>query len=432
MTVSIAVVGVGRIGAVTAIGLAHLDHDVTGVDRSEERLAQLATGVLPESEPGLRAALRSALRYRQVRFAASLEPESQDILVLCVDTPPHASGMPDLSQVMAAMESHLPALRRDGIVITRSTVPVGTGDRLVALARHLRRFDIEVVHVPEFLREGTAWEDFREPDRIVVGGIGTQAIERVAALFSPLEERIVRCDRRTAEFAKYAANAFLATSISFANEMDDLCQELGVGSGAVFDILRRDQRIGPRAYLAPGLGFGGHCLPKDTAALEHLAGMHGLHTPLLSAVRAINGRRTGHAVAWLRRRLGELDGARICIAGLAFKRGTDDVRESPALALAQALAAEGVRVAGWDPIVGEIPSYIERFESLDDAVAGADALVLTGASSQWLLLNPAGIASRMRRRVVYDVAGALDADAWATAGFAISTRPAPIVEGANV
>lgn len=423
MTRNLAVLGVGRIGAVTAVGLAHLGHAVVGIDRSARRLSDLQSGTLPEREPGLQSALRSALRYRDLAFREAGEPGAYDVAFLCVDTPPRASGEPDLSQVLDATASAAPLLRPAGVLVTRSTVPVGTGDRLVAVLERLGRPDIAVVHAPEFLREGHAWEDFREPDRLVFGG-DPSASALIAALFASLPCPVFETDRRTAELAKYAANAFLATTISFANEMTDLCGDLGVDAATVFRVLKADQRVGPHAYLAPGLGFGGHCLPKDTAALEHMAAVHGRWMPQLSATRHVNRGRTGAAVAWLRRALGSLDGRRVCMAGLAFKAGTDDLRESPALQLADALHLEGVSLTGCDAGIDPGIPYIACHARVEDAVAGADAIVFTHSGSEWSLLDPARLAAAMPGRVVFDAPGILDVDRWRAEGFHLN-RPAP-------
>jgi UDPglucose 6-dehydrogenase len=382
------VVGVGRIGAVTAVGLAHLLHDVTGVDTDAERVTALRQGRLPEAEPGLRAALRSALRLRQLRFERTVAPGHFDIAVICVDTPPLEGGEPDLRQLMAAGEFAARVTGRGGVVVTRSTVPPGTGDRLEAALRAAGRGDLRVVHVPEFLREGRAWEDFREPDRVVIGANDDRAGERAARLFDGLDAPVLRMDRVTAELAKYAANAFLATSVSFANEMADLSAALGADPERLFEVLKADRRIGQRAYLVPGLGFGGHCLPKDAAALEYVA----------------------------------------ATLGLAFKPGTDDLRASPALALADLLRQRGAIVRGFDPLVREAPG-VQVGGSAAEALEGADGVVVAHRADWVRALEPALAARLMRGRVVFDAPGAIDHAAWAAAGFA-TNRCSMVATGA--
>ncbi|WP_322795147.1 nucleotide sugar dehydrogenase [Tepidiforma sp.] len=412
----IAVVGVGRIGAVTAVGMAHLLHDVTGLDRDADRVAELASGQLREAEPGLRAALRSALRLRRLRFCAVAEAGQFDAAFLCVDTPPAADGSPDLSQLFAAAATAAGLLRPGGLLITRSTVPPGTGARLEAALRTAGRGDIHVVHVPEFLREGRAWEDFREPDRVVIGADSAGAGARAATLFAGIEAPVFVADRVTAELAKYAANVFLATSVSFANEMADLAAALGADAPTLFDILRADHRIGRAAYLTPGLGFGGHCLPKDTAALEYVGLAHGVELRQLRATMEVNRARTWRVVEWLSTALGGLAGRRVALAGLAFKPGTDDLRASPSIALAAGLAGAGAAVTGFDPLVRQAGD-IACAPSLEDALRGADALVVAHRAPWVAETDPGWAGMLMRTRVLYDAPGALPAADWAAAGF---------------
>lgn len=417
------VVGVGRIGAVTAVGLAHLGLQVTGFDRSQERVRCLQDCDIPEAEPGLRAALRSASRFRTLQFTTSATEKSFDIAFICVDTPPLASGGADLSQIFAACQTARVLLRADGILVTRSTVPVGTGDRITRMLRQAGRSDIEVVHMPEFLREGRAWEDFREPDRVVIGADSGGAAQRVASLFTLLDCPVFLTNRRTAELAKYAANAYLATSISYANEMSDLALRLDADASAIFSILRSDRRIGQQAYLMPGLGFGGHCLPKDTAELEQTAHRHGILLPQLAATRQTNARRPGEALNWLRKALGNLDGSRIALLGIAFKAGTDDLRESPSLRLAEGMSALGATVVGFDPLVESVdPGAITLATDLDTAVTGADAIVIAHGWTGWREIEPAEIRKLVARHVVYDAPGVLDVSRWRQAGFLLN-RP---------
>lgn len=427
---NVAVIGVGRIGAVTAVGLSHLLHNVTGIDRNQERVAALSRGELVEAEPALRAALRSALRLRSIRFVTEAEPRSFGAVFLCVDTPPGPGGEPDLSQIFAAGATAARLAAPGAIIVTRSTTPPGTGDRLQAALRSAGRQDIQVVHVPEFLREGRAWEDFHQPDRIVIGSDSRSAGRRVRELFTGLDCPVFETSRRTAELAKYAANAFLATTISFANEISDLGTALGADTAALFDILRTDHRIGRQAYLTPGLGFGGHCLPKDTAALDYVAAIHGQQMYQLRATSQVNRSRVSAAVAWLRSTLAGIEGKTIAIAGLAFKPGTDDLRDSPALAVARTLRAEGARVVGFDPHVKHAPPYVELAASLGYALDGADALLVAYRAAWVEDLAPSEASSRMSRRVVFDAPGVFDAPEWAAAGFAMN-RPGCVPQVAS-
>jgi UDPglucose 6-dehydrogenase len=221
--------------------------------------------------------------------------------------------------------------------------------------------------------------------------------------------------------AKYAANAFLATTISFANEIESLSGMLGADATSVFEVLRADNRIGQRAYLTPGLGFGGHCLPKDTAALANAGIMHGHPMPLLTAVRAVNAGRIGTAVAWLRRNMNGLAGRTVCLGGLAFKAGTDDLRESPGLSLAQSLQAEGVCVTAWDPVVRDQVAGIAVYPTLEEALAPANAFVVTHAWKGWHDIDPVSLAEAAGACLVYDAPGILDRPRWTSAGFILST-----------
>jgi UDPglucose 6-dehydrogenase len=428
---SIAVLGVGRIGAVTAVGLAHLGHRVVGIDRSADRVAALARGIVAEAEPGLLSALRNARRYRRLEFSVEAAPGMFDLAFLCVDTPPLVTGEPDLSQVFAAARDAARLLRPGGILVTRSTIPVGTGDRLAAMLEREGFPRLAVVHVPEFLQEGQAWEGFREPDRVVIGAEDEESARATAALFTGLGCPLVIVSRRTAELAKYAANAFLATTISFANEIDDLCAALGLDSAPILGIVKADRRVGPRAYLSPGLGFGGHCLPKDTAALAHLALTQGVPMPQLAGTRQVNAGRNGRVAAWLRRALGSLDGRRICLLGLSFKPGTDDTRESPALNLARMLALEGAEIIGWDPHTrGPLP-FVAVSADQDDAIRGADAIVVTHNWEGWRRLVPSDVAALMAGDAIFDGPGVLDHAAWAAEGLRINAMPdrAQVLEG---
>lgn len=420
-TQEIVVVGVGRIGAVTAVGLAHLDLSVTGFDRSASRIAELRSCEIPEAEPGLRAALRSAARYRSLTFTMEARESTFDLAFVCVDTPPTETGAADLSQVFRACQTAAALLRPHGTLVTRSTIPIGTGDRIAAMLAKSGHSDIDVVHVPEFLREGRAWEDFRMPDRVVIGAESDAAATRVARIFEQLERPLIITNRRTAELAKYAANAYLATSISFANEVSDLSLAMGIDASDVFSILRADRRIGEQAYLTPGLGFGGHCLPKDTAELEQAAQRHGLHLPQLSATRTTNARRAGNAVAWLNDALAGLDGKRIALLGLSFKPGTDDVRESPSLRLASILRGQGAQVAGWDPNVRSLDApYVELAPSTEAALADAHAIVVAHGWQGWGNLDPVKLGETVALKLLYDAPGVLDPDLWRAAGWRLN------------
>jgi UDPglucose 6-dehydrogenase len=422
----VAVIGAGRIGAATAIGLAHIGWRVDAVDCRPERVAALASGNMAESEPRLQDALRSVLANGRLSILGRTRSCAYKVVLLCVDTPALPSGEADLRQVMAAARESTDAVGTGGVIVTRSTVPPGTGELLQNELRALGRADVEIVHLPEFLREGHAWEDFTCADRIVIGGESCAAVERVKSLFVLLGRPVFVTDRRTAELAKYANNAFLATSVSFANEISDVASAVGADIAKVVEILRADRRIGPRAYLTPGLGFGGHCLPKDTAALDYLAREHGRDLMQLRATLQVNDGRPFEVASWLERSLCGLGNRKICLAGLAFKQGSEDLRESPMLRLAKILAAEGAAVSAWDSGVHQVPAGVRLGLDIEDALLDSDALVVGQSGHEWRELEPLAVRSLMRRRVVYDAVGVLDAGRWSAAGFKVNRGAARI------
>ena len=305
-----------------------------------------------------------------------------EFIFICVGTPSGVDGEADLQYVRMAAESVARTMNHPLIVINKSTVPVGTGDWVADIIKRSQPepMDFAVVSCPEFTREGSALYDFMNPDRVVVGSRKPEAAEKVAQLHLPLRARIVITDLRTAEMIKYASNAFLATKISFINEIAVICEKLGADVTAVAEGMGFDRRIGPQ-FLSAGLGYGGSCFPKDVKALEHMALVHGSHPALLRAVIEINRDMRRWAVYNLREMLGgKLDGKRIGLMGLAFKPNTDDIRESPALEIARMLINEGALVSGYDPVamrnVTKSTPDLRLAEDAYDLADGADALVV--------------------------------------------------------
>ena len=412
----IGVVGVGWVGLCTAACFAELGHPVYARDILPEKVESLARGEVPMHEPGLAELVRR--NGERLRFTTDMREvlDNAELLFCCVDTPPTYSGDADLSRVEAVIEelgdssSHA--------IVMKSTVPVGTGRSI-----QRRRDGLGYVSNPEFLKEGTAVEDFMHPDRVVVGsGNGSDGFaDRVAALYEPLGGPIVRTDVASAEMIKLASNAFLATKISFINEIANVSEELGADVREVARGMGLDERIGDK-FLKAGLGFGGSCFPKDVSALKQLAGNSGYHFQLLTSVIEVNDLQKRRAVGKLQKHLGSLVGKEIALLGVSFKPDTDDVREATSLVLAARLQGEGAHVRVYDPVAldnaEELLGGARVCGSALEALDGADAAVLVTEWPEFAELDWAGEAKeRMARPVVVDGRNFLDREALRAAGF---------------
>jgi len=395
----IAVVGTGYVGAVTSTCLAWLGHEVCGLDADPVQAGQLSRGQVPFYEPGLSELLTSALSTGRLRFTH--EPHDAlteaDFVFLCVGTPPSASGMPDLAQIEDAVRSLAPYLRTNSVIINKSTVPVGSGNWARTILEEAmprdRQPTFHVVSNPEFLREGSAIADFLHPDRIVLGGDDT-GVRRVAELYEAVVGQTFSGGRRdrkpslittqlaSAEMVKYAANAFLATKISFANEMANLCELVGADARQVLPAIGADHRIGA-AFLAPGIGWGGSCFGKDLAALVATGQEYGYTPSLLRASMDVNQLQRAAAVRKLQRELRVLKGRRIAVLGLAFKPGTDDLRDAPALDIVRRLLAAGSVVSAYDPIVKKLPEDLAAVRLAADVYDAADRVDAVVLATEW-------------------------------------------------
>jgi UDPglucose 6-dehydrogenase len=420
----VGVIGVGWVGLVTAACFAELGHPVIARDILAEKVEALSRGEITIHEPGL----GEMLQRNSARIAFTTEmPELLDrarLLFVCVDTPPTYSGDADLSRVRAVVEE-LPV---DGehVLIMKSTVPAGTGE---SIRRDLP--GLSYVSCPEFLKEGTAVADFMHPDRVVIGSDpgDEDAAAAVAALYQPLGGEILHTDVASAEMIKLASNAFLATKISFINEIANVCEEVGADVGEVARGMGLDQRIGS-SFLRAGIGYGGSCFPKDVSALKMLAGNTGYHFQLLTAVIEVNELQKRRVVGKLGAHLGSLLGKRIALLGLAFKPDTDDMREASSLVLAARLQGEGAEVVAYDPVAsgraGELLGSVEMAASALEALDGADAAVLVTEWGEFAALDWAAAAERMARPLLVDGRNFLDAEALVAAGFeyeGIGTAP---------
>jgi UDPglucose 6-dehydrogenase len=425
----IGVIGAGWVGLVTAACFAELGHHVWCRDIVQEKVDALRGGDVPIFEPGLSEML--ARNSERLRFTTDMGEvtSAAELLFCCVDTPPTYSGDADLSRVGSVVEELGDS--DDHAIVMKSTVPVGTG-------RSIRRtHEIGYVSNPEFLKEGTAVDDFMHPDRVVVGAWeGSEAFgDRVAALYEPLEAPIVRTDVASAEMIKLASNAFLATKISFINEIANVSEELGADVTEVARGMGLDARIGTQ-FLRAGIGYGGSCFPKDVSALKQLAGNTGYHFQLLTAVIEVNELQKRRTIGKLQKHLGSLVGKEIALLGVAFKPNTDDIREATSLVLAARLQSEGAHVRVYDPIATErareLLGSVQVAGSALEALDGADAAVLVTEWPEFRELDWGGeVKQRMARPLVVDGRNFLDADLLRSLGFKFEGigRPSERVSG---
>ncbi len=407
---NIAVAGTGYVGLSTGTCFADMGNKVTCIDISEEKIAMLREGQVPIYEPGLSEIIQRNLRAGRLSFTTSYAEalEEAEFIFICVGTPSGVDGEADLQYVRMAAESVAQEMKKPIVVINKSTVPVGTGDWVADIIKHSQPtpIDFAVVSCPEFTREGSAIHDFMNPDRVVIGSRSREAAERVAHLHLPLRTRIVMTDLRTAEMIKYASNAFLATKISFINQIALICEKLGADVEEVAQGMGFDKRIGS-AFLSAGLGYGGSCFPKDVKALEHMALVHGSHPSLLRAVMEINRDMRRWAVLNLREALGgRLDRKRIGILGLAFKPNTDDIREAAALEIARMLQNEGAVVSGYDPVAmanaARVNPQLRLAVDPYDLADQADALLVCTEWNEFKQLDLDRIKAQMARPIIID------------------------------
>jgi UDPglucose 6-dehydrogenase len=412
----VAVIGAGYVGLVQSAGLAHLGHEVALSDVNDERIDALRRGDTPIYELGLEDLLHRA----DANGLLSLHTDNLEAVIgaravfLALPTPQTATGHADLSFIEGAVDQLAPALGPGGVIVTKSTVPVGTARRLQ------RRIDglgstVRMVSNPEFLREGSAVDDFLHAERVVIGADDWDAGDLVESLYGGLDTTIVRTDPSSAELIKYASNAYLATRLTFANSIANLAEEVGADIADVMLGMGLDRRIG-RHFLQPGPGYGGSCFPKDTAALVALSEEADFDFRLVRTVIEVNAQQRERIVERLRRIVGgSLEGIRVGMWGLAFKAGTDDVRESPALDLGRRLVAAGAKVVAHDPAAttDELSMADDPLDALDDA----DLLLVATEWPEYLRIPLTEVADRMRGRAVYDARNLLDAAEVRAAGF---------------
>jgi UDPglucose 6-dehydrogenase len=384
---AITVIGTGYVGLVTGACFADLGNQVVCVDIDPAKVESLQAGRLPIYEPGLDELVARNTSARRLSFTTSYEDglaEAQFIFI-AVNTPSGPEGEADMSDVRRAAQTIAQHLRHPAIVLNKSTMPVGAGDwvsRIIA-ENLVQSVDFAVVSNPEFLREGSAVQDFLHPDRVVLGSVDPRAAEQAAELYAPLRGAIITTDLRTAEMIKYASNAFLATKISFINEVASICERLGADVKQVANGMGLDQRIGA-AFLDAGIGYGGSCFPKDVKALEHMAAINGCHPQLLRSVIEINRDARRGIVQRVRAELDELDGKTIGVLGLAFKPNTDDLREAPALEIIHLLQTEGAHIRAYDPVaMDRARSVLTNVELCTDPYAVAESAHALIVTTEW-------------------------------------------------
>jgi UDPglucose 6-dehydrogenase len=410
----ITVVGCGYVGLVTAAGLANFGHLVTGVDRNRNKIDKLRHKELPFYEKGLIELVRKNLEARRLYFTTSLglAIANSQVIFIAVGTPTRPGGSADLEQVEAVAKEIAAYLRDYTVIVNKSTVPVGTGERVKKLiSRHSRLSStFDVVSNPEFLREGSAVADFTFPDRIIIGADSTKALKIMEQLYAPFIENnipLIRTNLATAEMIKYASNAFLATKISFINEMADLCETVDVDLPTVAQGMGLDQRIGPD-FLSAGPGYGGSCFPKDTKALIHLARKHGKNVSIVEATDQVNERTKKRMLEKILNVVGVPNGKTIAVLGLAFKANTDDLRESPAIPIIRGLLAAGAKIHAHDPLALQEAKKIFGEEILYfnheyEAVTGTDAIVVTTEWETYLQLDFKLLKEKMKQAILIDL-----------------------------
>lgn len=420
MSTAIAIIGTGYVGLTTGACLAHLGHKVICADVDPDKIAKLQNGIIPIVELGLAELVKEGMASGRLSFVVgSVEAaKSCDIAFLCVPTPQGEDGSADLSYVQGAAEEIAAVLPFEAIVVNKSTVPVGSTK---VVERALKRPDVKVVSNPEFLREGSAVQDFLNPDRVVVGSDDQAAAMKVASLYDGLSTRVIITDPASAETIKYAANAFLATKLSFINAIAAICEGVGADINDVVVGMGSDKRIGEN-FMRPGPGWGGSCFPKDSRALIKIAEDADYSFDLLKGVITVNDQQLDRVADKIRIAAGgNLSGKVVAVWGLTFKAGTDDLRDSPAIAIIERLMKFGARVQAFDPTVTDIrtgiPNDLVIATSSDEATLKADVLAVLTEWDDFKWISPSTIAISMSGKQIIDARNLLDRKDWERAGF---------------
>ncbi len=422
----LAVIGSGYVGLVTGACLADIGNSVVCLDKDAEKIATLQRRELPFFEPNLEEIILRNVRAGRLSFSDDVEAGIREatIIFIAVGTPMRSDESADLSAIFDVAATIARVLNGPKIAVLKSTVPVETGEFFSAIVTEsaAEPHRVDVVSNPEFLREGSAVSDFMHPDRVVIGANNARAAATIRDLYAPLNAPVFVTDLRTSELIKYAANAFLATKVSFINEIANICELVGVDVTAVRAAIALDPRIGG-SFMSPGIGYGGSCFPKDVLALERFADRKSYQATLLRSVDAINRAQVRRTVDKIKRALGgELAGKNVCMLGLAFKPNTSDVREAPPLRIIESLVRSGAAVAAHDPVAidnarAELGSSVAFCSNMYEAIEGCDALVLGTEWSQYLGLDFQAVRKLMRGNVVVDGRNFFDSEKIALAGL---------------
>ncbi len=434
------VVGTGYVGLVSATCFADAGHDVVGLDTDASKVGALESGKVPIYEPELVELLERARESGRIRFTTDYAEgcSGAEVVFICVGTPTGEDGSADVSAVVNSARAAVDALTGPVLVVIKSTVPVGTNDRLAGEFPGAAGREVDFASNPEFLKEGAAVEDFLRPDRVVIGVRTRAASEVLHELYDPFVRTgapVIETDPSSAEMSKYAANGMLACRISFMNEIARLCGALGADVEGVRRIVGADRRVGGK-FLFPGAGYGGSCFPKDVKALAAMGAGVGVQVPVMRAIDETNRLQRGYLFGRAKAHFGDLRGLRFAVWGLAFKPRTDDVRESPALDLVRELIEAGAEVAAYDPeaeanardALGKAASRVRFAADRYDALAGADALALVTEWPEFRRPDPARLAEAMKGNVIFDGRNVLDSRALARAGFTVHSVGRPTVK----
>jgi UDPglucose 6-dehydrogenase len=423
----LAIVGTGYVGLVVGTCFAESGHDVTCMDVDAEKIDVLRRGEVPIYEPGLEELLHRNVGAKRLQFTTQMAEAVGDaqVVFIAVGTPSRDTGTADLNAVLDTAQQVGRCLRQYTVVVSKSTVPVGTSERLRRLIAEVTQVDFDVVSNPEFLKEGAALDDFLKPDRVIIGTRSTRARALLTSLYAPFvrtHNPIIFMDPESAELSKYAANAMLATRISFMNDIAALAEKVGADIELIREGLGSDSRIG-QAFLYPGIGYGGSCFPKDVKALVATAREHGLELDLLRAVEDINARQKRLLLTKALRHYGQLSGRTFAVWGLAFKPRTDDVREAPAIELIEGLLGKGARVQCYDPVAAPVARKIlgERVKYADvpyDAAQGAEGLFIATEWNEFRRPDLAKLKKRMATPVLFDGRNVIDPVQARAEGFA--------------
>lgn len=427
----VGIIGIGYVGLVTAAAFAELKHEVHCYDHTAQKIENLKKGRTPFFEPGVEQFVRKGIKSGRLHFHLELKPvvEQCKALFICVGTPSRKNGSVDLSHVKEVIESIGDLMNEHRIIVIKSTVPAGTAEAMTRVIKQHYKGAFDIVSNPEFLQEGRAIESFMKADRVIIGypkQCRAETKEELRRIYKPLNVPIFETNNRTAEIAKYACNAFLATEISFINNIANLCDELGGDVETISDIMRADKRIGPKAFLSAGVGYGGMCFPKDMRGLIIAYKRKGYDPTFFRMVEKINQEQQTVAVRKVRDLLGNIKGKKVAILGLSFKPDTDDIRDAPSIPIIKKLLRAGAMINACDPravpnIQKEFGNKLKYYTDPYEALQGADAMLLVTEWKVFKELEISKVKKLMRRHIIVDGRNVFDPEKIKKAGFKYSS-----------